>query len=282
MNLVIRRRYVVGCAAAVLLLGFGGWWVGTVVWKSTGQFVPQEDDPRVLYERGAEVMAGQVARALPKAIEAVEQGQYRPFAGPVRVYVCASMESFRSYGLRAGYAAGFVLNQRLFLSPKPENTAERIPRILTHELSHLHLEQQMGSYRAAAGLPDWFREGLAVYVSRGGGAENVSEDEARAANAGGRHFLPETTGGLLFPTGATAYGLEHHMFYRQSALFIDYLKRRDETQFKAFLVAVEDGRSLKDAFDEAYRTSMESVWEGFVRECVVGRPAHNGEMRKAE
>ena len=54
---------------------------------------------------------------MPKAIEAVEQGQYRSFAGPVRVYVCASMESFRSYGLRVGYAAGFVFNQRLFLSP---------------------------------------------------------------------------------------------------------------------------------------------------------------------
>ena len=64
MKLAIRRRYVLGSAAAVLLVvGLGGWWVGARVWKSTGQFVPHPDDPRVLYEPGAEVMAGEVAWA---------------------------------------------------------------------------------------------------------------------------------------------------------------------------------------------------------------------------
>ena len=49
-------------------------------------------------------------------------------------------------------------------------------------------------------------------------------------------------------------------------MFIDYLKRTDETPFQAFLVAVEDGRSLQDAFDDAYGASIESMWDGFVLE----------------
>jgi hypothetical protein len=242
----------------------GGWWVASIAWKPTGQFLPQASDARVLYEAGAEVMAALVAEALPTAIAAVEEGHYRRFPKPVRVYVCASKDSFRSYNLQVGDAAGFVFNQRLFLSPKLASTPERIPRILAHELSHLHLEQQIGSWRAGGGLPEWFKEGVAVYVSSGGGAENVSEDEARQAIASGQHLEPKTSGSLLFPVDATDYGLTHHMFYRQSSLFIGYLKQLDEDQFKAFLLAIEDKQTFEGAFETAYGKSIETAWREFV------------------
>lgn len=265
MKFKLTRRVVFWIAAGLLgCVGLGGWKVASVLWKSTGQFVPHAADPRVLYERGAEAMATQVATALPEAILAVEQGHYRPFPRPVRIYVCASMDSFRSYGWRIGNAGGFVLNQRLFLSPKPENTAERIPRILTHELSHLHLEQQLNSLRSAGKLPSWFKEGLAVHVSGGGGAENVTEDQARQSIANGRHFVPEATGSMLSPTNAKAFGLEHHMFYRQSGMFVAYLQRADEARFQALLLAIEDGKPLESAFQNDYGKSIEAAWRGFV------------------
>jgi len=245
-------------------LGLGGWWIASIVWKPTGQFLPQASDSRVRYEPGAEAMAGEVASELSSAIETVEEGHYRRFLEPVRVYVCASKESFRSYSLRVGDAAGFVFNKRLFLSPKLAYTPERIPRVLTHELSHLHLEQQIGPLKAAGGLPDWFKEGLAVYVSGGGGAENVSEDEAREAIARGKQLEPKTSGSLLFPTDATDYGMTHHMFYRQSSLFVGYLKQLDEGQFKAFLLAIEDRQPLVRAFEDAYGKSVEAAWWEFV------------------
>jgi hypothetical protein len=251
----------------VCCLGLGGWWVASIVWKSTGQFLPETRDSRVLYERGAEAMAAQVAEALPVAIRAVEAGHYRPFAEPVRVYVCASRQSFRSYSLRVGDAAGFVFNKRLFLSPKLASTPERIPRVLAHELSHLHLEQQIGSLRAGENLPEWFKEGLAVDVSGGGGAENASEAEARQAIADGHHLEPETGGSLLFPKDARDYRLTHHMFYRQSGMFIGYLKQLDELQFKAFLLSIEDKQSLEQAFDVAYGRSLEAAWHEFVVEA---------------
>jgi hypothetical protein len=263
----LKRRIVWWIAAALLgCLGLGGWWLASIVWKPTGQFLPQASDSRVLYEPGAEEMAAEVAEALPAAIDAVEGGHYRRFAEPVRVYVCASKESFRSYSLRIGDAAGFVFNQRLFLSPKLASTPQRIPRILAHELSHLHLEQQIGSLRAGGELPEWFKEGLAVYVSGGGGAENVGEEEARQAIASGRHLEPKTSGSLLFPTDATEYGMTHHMFYRQSSLFIGYLKQLNAAQFKTFLLAIEDKRPLERAFEDAYGRSLEAAWREFVVE----------------
>jgi hypothetical protein len=50
---------------------------------------------------------------------------------------------------------------------------QRLPALLTHKLSHAHLGSwmsQLGFWR----LPQWFKEGLAVLVSGGGGAEGVS------------------------------------------------------------------------------------------------------------
>jgi hypothetical protein len=61
--------------------------------RSTTQFRPSPIDPRVAYEPGAETMARGVALALPDAVATVEQHQYGPFAVPVRVYVCATVES---------------------------------------------------------------------------------------------------------------------------------------------------------------------------------------------
>lgn len=265
MNFRPKRKFVAWIVAVLLCcLALGCWKIASILWRSTDGFLPHADDSRVLYERGAEAMATQVARALPEAVRTVEAGHYRPFPSPVKVYVCATLKSFQSYGWRIGNAGGFVFNQRLFLSPKPENTAERIPRLVTHELSHLHLEQQMGALRMNRNLPSWFKEGLAVYVSGGGGAENVTEQQAREAIASGRHFVPETTGSLVSNTNARAHGLDPHMFYRQSGMFIAYLQHTDEAHFKALLLAIEDGKTLESAFPNDYGKTIETAWREFV------------------
>src|SRR5262245_40757314 len=49
---------------------------------------------------------------------------------------------------------------------------QRIPAILTHELSHAHLQGWIGGI-AYIRLPNWFKEGLAVMAS-GGAAPNWS------------------------------------------------------------------------------------------------------------
>ena len=67
----------------------------------------------------------------------------------------------------------------------------RLPAILTHELSHAHIQGWAST--AELRLPNWFKEGLVVMVSGGGGAEFVSEQEGRAAIERGEHIAIDDT-----------------------------------------------------------------------------------------
>ena len=230
--------------------------------KSTEHFITLKHDSRILYEEGAEKSAEIVANELDGAVAAVEKRQYRKFVKPVTVHVCSTVESFTAYCVDRN-AAGCVLNERLFLAPKafqPGNEA------LVHELSHLHMEQRLGMIAWHSGYPSWFQEGLAVYVSHGQGASKVSPEEARKAVALGSHFTPDADGGLIFRKTARSYGLKPNMFYRQSSLFVEYLHDLDALKFKAFLLAVEDGKGFEDAFSSAYGASLNEIWEKFVRQ----------------
>ena len=247
---------ICGCAAGSAVLAMT---------RSTDQFLAYDKDPRVRYEPGAAGMARQVARALPAALHTVQEMQYRGFAAPVRIYVCASIDSFKAYGAPSGREGGFVLNKRLFISPKPGNTAERIPALLAHELSHLQIEQQIGLFRAAR-IPSWFKEGLAVRVANGGGAETVTEDQARVAIRQNEYFQPETEGSLLFPKRARDYGLVPHLFYREAAMFVGYLYQADSANFRKLLLAVEDGLPFANAFRDAYGAAPGEVWTDFLTE----------------
>jgi hypothetical protein len=235
--------------------------------RSTSQFVASPSDARVFYEPGAEVMAREVTLAMPSAVAIVEDRMFGPFTVPVRVYVCATIDSLTSYGASAR-AGGFTTNHRVFISPKPENTAERIPRLLVHELSHLHLGQRRGLLSFAA-LPVWFTEGVAVDVSSGAGAEGVTEVDAWQAITRGHALVPDTDGSVWHRRGASAFGLEEHMFYRQAGMFISYLRSIDRARFRAFLAAVEDGDPMDSAFRGAYGASVDTVWRRFGAERVA-------------
>ena len=248
--------------------------------RSTRQFRASPIDPRVSYEPGAERLAGVVAGALPAAVETVERRQYGAFDVPIRVYVCATVDSFAKYAM-SRRAAGHTIAHRVFVSPKPENTDERIPRILTHELSHLHLGQKRSTLSFAR-LPTWFVEGLAVEVSGGGGAEGVSDEELRRTISEGHTFVPETDESLLHPRGASSYGLDAHLFYGQAGLFVGDLRSLDERRFQALLRDVEEGVGLGPAFAAAYGLSMQDAWRRFLARaatpsgCVPSGQASDG------
>jgi len=176
--------------------------------RSTDHFIESPDDPRVLFEPGAEPFAKKISVFLPDAIQQIEEKQYQPFPRTVQVYICASRKSFmRMYG--ADVRAGVLT--KLFLSPRVfEEDDEIIRMYLLHELSHLHILEQIGNYRMGR-LPFWFKEGLATYVSGGGGAHTVTEDEAMRYFMAGKHFVPNETGGLLFRNTPSDWGLKPHM-----------------------------------------------------------------------
>jgi hypothetical protein len=209
-------------------------------------------------------MALVVEAAMPSAVETVERRQYAPFTIPIHVYVCATVNTFTKFTANP-HAGGHTINHRIFISPKPENTVERVPRILTHELSHLHLGQKRGLL-SSRGVPVWFGEGLAVEVSRGGGAEGVTDEDLRRAISEGHTFAPETNG----HKGASSYGLDTHTFFAQAGMFVSYLRSSDERAFQAFLHAIEEGDTFGPAFQAAYGTSIEVAWRRFVHDVTAG------------
>lgn len=229
--------------------------------ESTDHFLANENDDRVLFEPSAEDYADKIAVFLPSAIRLVEEKHYSPFTEPIHVFVCASRKSFKKhYG--ADVRAGVLT--KLFLSPRVFEYGDDIgQKYLTHELSHLHLQQKLGFFKTSK-LPMWFKEGLATYVSNGGGAHLISERQAIASIKAGKHFVPKKTDGLIFKKTPNDFGLEPHMFYRQSMMFISHLAAIDEVGFRRFLLSVESGDRLPDALQMTYMKHLEDLWNEFL------------------
>jgi len=202
--------------------------------------VADAQDDRVFNEPATpEANTAQVLELLDESVATVERAHGRAFAGPVRVYICATQQSYnaRTGDFEQGRARGAVFADCVFLSPRTFDT-NTCREILTHELSHLHFRQHLGS-AYTSGIPGWFQEGLAVYISDGGGAEPVSVHQARVSILSGVSMKPEDVGSR-FPRMSSGHGLKHHMFYRQSAMFVEFFAK---SRPDAFARLLEIGRA---------------------------------------
>ena len=231
--------------------------------RSTDHFIQLESDQRVLYETHALDIALQVARNLDNSIKKIEKEQYCPFSKPIAIYVCETKENFAKFTGVSQKIKAAVFNGKIFLSASLREQPERIPTLITHELSHLNLIQQIGTAKYVHNIPSWFVEGLAVFVSNGGGAENVNETDAAHAILVGACFHPDSTGSFLFPKTASSYHLKPHMFYRQAAMFVQFLKKYDSEKFKGLLQAFQNGASFDHAFQASYGKNIDAYWTIF-------------------
>ncbi len=229
--------------------------------KSTDDFIPLEKNSSVLYEQDRKKLAQNIANYLPEAVERVEQ-QQGVFPQKVLVYIPATEDSFASFCTSKAPSA-CVVGSRLFMSPKLERYKERMPKILTHELSHLQLTQYMGWWDYQRKLPVWFKEGLAVYISGGGGEGDVTHKEAITAIKQGKTFQPNVTGALLFRKTAHSFGLATHMFYTQSALYIKWLHDLSEDKFHHLIVSLRGGESLDQVMHKVYGFGVKEGWKRF-------------------
>lgn len=230
-------------------------------------FVPCQQDPRVYYETGAEELASVIARALPAAVEKVEEHQAGPFEKPFRVYVCASHERFAR---RIGQSVedpvrGIALLRDIWVSPLAFSFygKDTHRETLMHELSHLHLGQKLGWYGRAKGLPQWFVEGLADWVADTG-TEQVSRPEAVAAIRQGRRIVPNVSGRLSIANRPGGAGLGWPMFHCQSRMFVEYLHQRDVEAFTGLVRTVVDGARFETAFVEHFQSQPADLWSAFL------------------
>lgn len=251
--------FVVAALSGCMLTRAAAAWI-----RGPGDVVPLASDSRVHYESGAETLAKETARYLPEAMHRVEEAQLGSFLKPVTVYVYASAESFSAHSGATPNVRGACFNGALFISPLIQEKPYPFFPLLTHELSHLQLQQSMGSLDWLRLVPPWFHEGLAVYVSKSGGAESVSDAQAARTILEGKHFHADVKGSLLTYKGASTYGLEPHMFYRQTGLFVAYLHKLNPTAFRMLLDELTKKKSFELSFTHAYGESIDAAWRDFV------------------
>jgi hypothetical protein len=229
---------------------------------------------QVHYEPGAEDFAHDVAALLPDAITRVEAVHGRPFKHPVIVGVYATPEAYETANGQGSMApVGVTAFGEINLSPRlfrPQH--QRLRAILTHELSHAHIESWIGG-GAYVSLPKWFKEGLAVMVSGGGGAELVSEGEARAAIQRGERIVINDAGSLTDWTDLRVDDEPANkppwypvvLGYREAGMFVNYLRETDRLAFDRMMNAILDGHPFVEALGVGYHEDVRSLWEKFTK-----------------
>jgi hypothetical protein len=249
--------------------------IASGVWNDPAGLAALPENPQIHYEAGASENAQAVAALLPAAVATVEAAHGRPFAHPVTVGVYVSRKTFAAAnGLGNARAGGVTFLGRVLLSPILFTTQrQRLPAILTHEMSHAHLQSWLPALNYVH-LPNWFKEGLAVMVSGGGGAERVGEAEARDAIRRGERIAMESEGSLLnlaaikFENPAPDTpdpGARILMGYRQAGLFVTFLRDRDPAGFVRMMAAILDSRPFAEAVTVGYGTDLQTLWTNFVR-----------------
>jgi hypothetical protein len=215
----------------------------------------------VRYEAGVEKLASLIDESLADAIAQIESYHQHQFKTNPEIFVFASNQSFEAKtGYNAERVAGLSLPHGVFLAPQLEKP---LIAVMTHELSHVLLRQWIGSYRFYR-IPIWFREGMATRAAHGGGAQAIDRETALQEIYRGHTFSPNETEGLVIRKDASYWGLNHHMFYRQGELFVEFLATRDSSRWAQFLFQLHRGVEFSTAWDSAYDESIQDLWVLFV------------------
>lgn len=246
--------------------------LASALWNAPDYLPALAANGQVHFEPGGEDYARKISALLPAAVSQIEAAQGRPFAHPVTIGVYATSEKYAAANASGNPGnVGVTAFGRLILSPTlngPQHN--RLPALLTHELSHAHLQGYLSTY-AFVRLPIWFKEGLAVMVSRGGGAEFVSQQEARRAIERGEHIDIEDTGSFLnltdirFEQAPAGISPSHRtvMAYRQAGMFVAFLHDSDAPGFARMMNAILDGRPFVEAVSIGYQDNIQSLWQKF-------------------
>ena len=115
-------------------------------------------------------------------------------------------------------------------------------------------------------------------LSGGGGAEFVSEDEARTAIQRGEKIVINDVGS---PLKATDVPLEKEpenrppwypgvLAYREAGMFVNYLRESDRPAFDRMMKAILDARPFTEAVTIGYHDNVRSLWEKFIKSSYLG------------
>jgi hypothetical protein len=238
--------------------------------RSIYKFEQSAKDDRVHYEPGAAAMAEAVSEQLSGWIDRVEHEEYQPFknARAITVYVFDDKQRYANFSHGSVKSRGSSSSNEIYLSPRLRERPGSLARIVLHELSHVHTRQYTGTWRYVTDIPGWFVEGMAVVTSHGGGAENVTEQQAVAAIRGGHHFMPRDRGGLFGHYYASDYDLSPHMYYQQAGLFVRFLQQRDAETFHNCYIDLLKGKAFANVWQDRFGLTIAQLWDEFVYDNV--------------
>ncbi len=254
--------------AVLLIAGFlimdGCSLVESRVARWTTDFNVLPSDSRILYEDGAEELAHNVARHLDNAMSAVETRQFGKFKEPIKIYAFASPKTFSKFSGISDKARGASAGSEIYLSGLMMGLPDEVYGMVGHELSHVQLSQTLGTISFNRNIPRWFREGLAIYVSDGGGAPRNYKTETISMFLEGKHFLPEYSGSLFNRSLSSTADIGPRMFYSQSGIFIYYLANNFPEKFNGLLKSLQKGKKFKDSFKECFGVYVADMLASYI------------------
>ena len=233
--------------------------------RLTYDFVVLPQNHQILYEAGAQDLAKLAADELDVSIDKVEKLQFAPFKNreAIKVYVFNDRNHYANFSNASVLTRGSSTTDEVYLSEKLREKIDTFPNILVHELSHVHIRQYVGTLKYITDIPGWFLEGIAVSLSSGGGAENVTEVQAQASIRNAARFAPDDSGRIIGHRTAHNYGLEPQMYYRQAGLFADYLRKTNPGAFEGSLLDILNGASFRDVWPKHYGHTISELWGNF-------------------
>ena len=237
-------------------------------YKSTEHFLVFEKDPRIRYEEGAELNAEKVFSLLPETEEAVAQILDSSFDEPIRIFVCATQDSFNDYVFLSRNVRGAMYWGNVFLSPGAFERGS-LNGLLEHELTHYLFYTHLGERDHIRNIPLWFREGLAVFVDGISGDIDMGIADALMPmnNRDKSTFLSGKADYWFYstnPTDAlTEEGAVNGMLYRIGGAVIHYLYITDPVGFKNFVQSLLSGENFNDALEATTEYSLESLLQSF-------------------
>jgi hypothetical protein len=215
-------------------------------------------------EKGAESMAGAISAALPTSIQHIEATYGGKLDSLPPIVVCATEACYTHYAAIPSSAAEALRDKRISINGAKIFKEKRdAVQLFTHELSHFYWSSQGVDFQ-----PRWFEEGMAVGVSNGGGAEDVSVQAAERAIRSGTTIHPTLNSGfwnyLTQPLSPPQNNWQ--MYYRQAGMFVQYLHDSDPIAFTHLLEALKNTKDLQQAWSIAYKNNLDEMWLQFVKE----------------
>ena len=221
-------------------------------------FLQHKEIKNIYFEKNGSDFAENVAKIYEKDKKQIELTHGFEFRKEHAVFLCVTKECYDKYAIVTGagaethYSGDIILNGRKIIA---EN---RVESILTHELSHaIWFENGVGC------MPRWWEEGLAVLTSSGGGAEMTSVEEATKSIKAGKVFEPiDASSCRVFFGGdlSKKYGISWSMYYRQSEMFVKFLKERDGAAFKMTLRSLKENKNIYKSIVNSYGKSVQQLW----------------------